>query len=89
MPAPANDRRSSVRVPAQGGIQISFEDPVAVTVTAELLDVSEHGFRASHESKRLTPGLEVRYMRAGKSGRARIMWTHILKERRVSGFMLL
>jgi hypothetical protein len=83
------DRRREERLPQSGDVHISFEDPNPVTVRAELIEVSDRGFRAAHDSKLLAPGLEVHYARTGASGRARVIWTHVLDGRSVSGFLIL
>jgi hypothetical protein len=83
------ERRKEQRSPFSGPVEITFEDPAPVTVRAELLEVSTRGFRASHNEKSLAPGLEVSYRSAGSSGRARVIWTHVLEGRCVSGFLLL
>lgn len=83
------DRRREERSPLSGAIDISFADPNPITVKAELIEVSARGFRASHDSRLLTPGLEVLYARSGSVGRARVMWTHVLDGRCVSGFLIL
>ena len=83
------DRRREERLPRSGAVEISFVDPNPVTVVAELIEVSERGFRAAHESKLLAPGLEVQYGRIGATGRARVIWTHVLDGRCVSGFLVL
>ena len=83
------ERRRLPRVAADGSVDISFDDPLPVTVHAELVDVSDSGLRASHDSKRLVPGLIVRLDRAAKTQRARVVWTHVQDGRRVSGFLLL
>jgi hypothetical protein len=84
-----SERRSEERSPTSGAIDIAFADPNPMTVKAELIEVSERGFRASHDSRLLTVGLEVRYWRSGSSGRARVIWTHVLGGRCVSGFLIL
>ena len=84
-----SERRREERLPRSGAIQIAFEDPNPMTVEAELIEVSERGFRAAHDSRLLTPGLEVQYRRIGGTGRARVIWTHVLDERCVSGFLIL
>jgi hypothetical protein len=84
-----SERRSEERSPQSGAIEISFADPNPMTVRAELIEASERGFRASHDSRLLTVGLEVRYSRSGSSGRARVIWTHVLDGRCVSGFLIL
>jgi hypothetical protein len=83
------DRRREVRVPGGGRVRLSFDNPVPMVVDAELIESSLSGFRASHDSKFLDSGTEIRFERAGQSGRARVVWTHILNERRVSGFLIL
>jgi hypothetical protein len=84
-----SERRSEERSPRSGAVEISFADPNPMTVTAELIEVSERGFRAAHDSRLLTVGLEVRYSRTGSSGLARVIWTHVLDGRCVSGFLIL
>ena len=83
------ERRIAARIPCSGRVEISFSDPVPATAEAELIESSSTGFRASHECTRLVPGLEVHFGGDGKSGRARVMWTHVLQKRRVSGFLVL
>jgi hypothetical protein len=84
-----SDRRQWPRTPASGTVEILFEDPMPVTVEAELQETSERGFRIRHGSKELVPGLEVRLRRSGAVQRARVMWTHILDGRKESGCLLL
>jgi len=84
-----HERRREPRFPASGRVQILFEDPLPVTVEAELVDTSSRGFRISHQSNQLVPGLEVRLKRGGATRRARVMWTQILEGRQLSGCMLL
>jgi hypothetical protein len=62
---------------------------MAMTVPAELVETSETGFRIAHKCKELIPGLEVRLRRNQSTQRARIVWTHLLDGRRVSGCVLL
>jgi hypothetical protein len=83
------ERRKEERSPYSGEIRISFDDPNPITVNAELIEVSERGFRAAHDSRLLAPGLEVRYARKGSAGKARVIWTHVLEGRCVSGFLVL
>jgi len=83
------ERRRLPRIAAEGTVEILFDDPLPVTVHAELVDVSDSGLRASHDSKRLVPGLIVRLNRNAESRRARVIWTHVQDGRRLSGFLLL
>jgi hypothetical protein len=83
------ERRQDARSPFSGSVQLAFDDPHPVIVEAELIETSERGFRATHHSSALAPGLEVHYSRAAASGRARVIWTHVLEGRWVSGFLIL
>ena len=83
------DRRQEERSRRSGVIEILFEDPNPVTVKADLMEVSTRGFRAAHDANQLTPGLEVHYSGTSSSGRARVIWTHVLGGRIVSGFLIL
>lgn len=86
---PQHDRRQEDRSPLSGRIEISFDDPNPVTIEAELIETSPRGFRATHHSNALAPGLEVHFSRAAASGRARVIWTHVLEGRQASGFLIL
>jgi len=83
------ERRIAPRVPRSGRLEITYADPLPATVDAELIESSSTGFRASHACARLVPGLEVHFGGGGNSGRARVIWTHVLQKQRVSGFLLL
>jgi len=87
--SPAPDRRSAARSPSSGRVEISFANPHLVTLEAELLETSSTGFRAAHTCKHLAPGLDVQFRRATCAGQARVIWTHVLEDRRVSGFIVL
>ena len=83
------DRRRAPRVPVFERAEIFFEDPLLTTVDVELNETSEQGFRISHDSQQLQPGLAVRLRRDGAVYQARVIWTHIVEGRRVSGCLLL
>lgn len=83
------ERRREARQPASGWVELLFEDPEPSLAVGELLDRSEHGFRARHDSGRLVPGLEVSFRREDRAGRARVMWTQVQGVNRTSGFVLL
>jgi hypothetical protein len=83
------ERRQEKRWPQSGAIEISFADPTPVTVRAELIEASARGFRAAHDTKALAAGLEVEFRSSHASGRARVIWTHVLEGRCVSGFLTL
>jgi hypothetical protein len=83
------ERRKVPRESHTGPLELSFDDPIPTTVHAELIEVSAMGFRAAHQCTSLDAGIEVRYQWEGASGRARVIWTHVLDGHRVSGFLLL
>jgi hypothetical protein len=70
-------------------VEIVFDDPVPACVEAEVVEIGAKGFRAAHDSKTLEPGSEVTCTRGGSTFRARVIWTHVLGGRRVSGFLIL
>jgi hypothetical protein len=82
------DRRGAPREAERGVVEISFDTPAPMTIQANLVETSAIGFRASHDSKAIEPGLAVRYKRVGASGEARVVWTRLLQGRRVSGFLV-
>jgi hypothetical protein len=83
------ERRRESRVAGSGIVHIAIAGPAPLTVHAALIESSASGFRASHDSQALEPGLAVDFTRNGLSGRARVIWTHILDGRRTSGFLVL
>jgi hypothetical protein len=70
-------------------VEISFGDPTLVTMDVELVEISARGFRIMHESKELISGLEIRLRRDEVVSRGRVVWTHLLNGRRVSGCVTL
>jgi hypothetical protein len=82
------DRRGAPREAESSVVNISFDIPVPMTIQANLIETSATGFRASHDSKAIEPGLAVRYERIGAAGEARVIWTQLLEGRRVSGFLV-
>ncbi len=83
------DRRGAVRTPASGRVEIWIDGPAPTVVEAEMIESSATGFRAAYDSAALESGLDVRYLAALASGRARVIWTHVIQGRRVSGFLRL
>lgn len=83
------DRRKAPRVARTGDVLISLHEPVERSIAAELIETSDLGFRVSHASRELVPGVIVQFSTPQRSGRARVIWTHVLEGRFVSGMMLL
>jgi hypothetical protein len=84
-----SDRRRAPRVPVFERVEIFFDDPIPAVLEVELSDSSASGFRISHDSQLLVPGLPVRLRRNGAVQEARVIWTHILEGQRISGCLIL
>jgi hypothetical protein len=83
------ERRESPREERSGIVEITCAAPEPVAIQGVLVEASATGFRVSHNSTVLEPGLTVSFRREGARGRARVIWTHILDGRRVSGFQII
>jgi hypothetical protein len=83
------DRRGALREAVSGRVRIWFENPTRVDLEADWIESSATGFRLAHDSNALEPGLEISYEAEDRRGRARVVWTHVLEGRRVSGFITL
>jgi len=88
MNAPVHERRSEIRRPASGPVSLSFADPLPVTVSGTLLDVSSGGFRAAHGNSSLRAGMDVDFAHAAASGKARVAWNRISGNRIETGFVV-
>ena len=84
----ASNRRQETRGLAQGGVQFFIEGQSAES-NGQLVDISNSGFRASHETRTLQPGQLVGFEHAHAQGVARVIWTRILGTRVESGFLIL
>jgi hypothetical protein len=83
------DHRKEPRFVCRGDVRISVADPSAKDLKAELLDISNHGFRASYAGEMLSPGTEVAFHHRFFQGRARVMWSRHLPDHNESGCMVL
>jgi hypothetical protein len=87
--ASVDERRSEERFPAEGTIELRFEDPVLQTVEGSLRDCSNSGFRATHCFHSLHTGQLVEFRHGQGAGKARVMWNRISQEGVESGFLVL
>lgn len=86
----SQERRREIRRTASGPITLTLPDPVNPrTVRASLIDVSDHGFRATHGFAGLTCGQEVEFECEARRGRARVAWTRVTADGVQSGFFIL
>lgn len=81
------ERRRHPRSPASGAVRLVIDDPQPVLVQGRLVDVSQSGFRASHNSV-LETGREVRFEYAARQGTARVVWKRVWGGRIESGFFI-
>jgi hypothetical protein len=77
-----------LRTPASGVLEILFENPDLVVIPVQLVERSCQGLRMAHNSPELIAGLEIKIREGGSLTRARVVWTHLLEGRRVSGCVI-
>lgn len=83
------DRRKEPRYPSSGRVEMTIPDLADDVIGGELIETSRNGFRIAHESNELSPGLEVALRHGATEYRVKVVWTHVLEGRRVSGFLVL
>ena len=66
-----------------------MDEPARVDLDGLLLDISESGFRATHQCPTLELGQEARFAHPWGSGRARVVWNCILPDHVETGFWIL
>jgi hypothetical protein len=84
-----DDRRSEERFPADGSIELRFEDPICRTVEGSLRDYSNSGFRATHCFHSLHTGQLVEFRHGQGAGQAKVMWNRISQDGVETGFLVL
>src|SRR5580704_6140689 len=82
------DQRKEPRLPAEGAVRVWFANPEPFEIQGELLDVSDSGFRMSHECSTLQAGQMVEFAREKTAGRARVIWNRIANAHVETGFLL-
>ena len=83
------EMRREPRRSSQGAVMVRFDNPQPFVIHGRLLDVSEHGFRMSHEFRGLEPGRDVEYSHTENAGLARVVWNRIVEARVETGFLVL
>jgi hypothetical protein len=89
MPSYSPERRKSPRFPAAGRVDVIFANPDLAVLGAELQEDGAQGCRILHDSPDLLAGTEVQIRHGGSIRRARVVWTHLLDGRRLSGCVML
>ena len=85
----AVNRRREPRFPAAGEVQLVAEELPGVEICARLLDVSQGGFRATHDCLFLCSGQQVSFRDRCRQGKARLIWTRVVGKCVESGFLIL
>jgi hypothetical protein len=83
------ERRRHPRRSVSEAVLLKRTGSEPVDIHAHLLDISEGGFRASHDCANLRPGDEVMFHSPLAEGAGRVVWTMICGNRIESGFLIL
>ncbi len=83
------DRRRKDRHETCGEVVLNLAQPEPVEISAELVDLSPDGFRATHQYKALCTGQQVRFRHTQAEGAAEVAWNRVLKDRVETGFLIL
>ena len=83
------EQRREARRRGHGSVLVRSESPGSHDIQGRLVDVSASGFRMAHDCSALTAGQYVTFAHVEAKGRARVVWTRILKDSVESGFVLL
>jgi hypothetical protein len=83
------EQRKEQRELVAGEVSLILEAGGSLEFLGRLLDVSQHGFRASHTNTALSTGQRVRFRHSRRGGHALVMWNRILPQHIESGFLIL
>ena len=87
MPARTVEHRTEPRTICSGEVRFLDDGPPPSECVGELVDISEHGFRAIHHTQ-LACGTQVRFRHRFFVGRAQVMWTRPTVTQVESGFRI-
>lgn len=83
-----HEKRREQRRQASGMVRIRFSDPQPREIAGRLLDVSENGFRMTHDFRSLPAGQVVEFSHVEARGRARVIWNRIVEQSVETGFLV-
>ncbi len=86
MPDEARDRRALPRQRTQGTVLLRDEKDPSLRVLAQLINVTERGFSASHYHKGFALGQVVKFQ---EWFRAQVIWTREVEDHVETGFQIL
>lgn len=83
------EKRREQRRPTSGTVRVRFADPQPREIAGRLVDVSENGFRMTHDFPSLTAGQMVEFSHIEARGHARVMWNRIVDQSVETGFFVI
>ena len=83
------ERRRSLRSPCEGELLLFSDDSRDAPIRGLLCDISEQGFRATHDGLRLSAGQLLRFKHGKIEGTAALIWTRVLGKKAESGFLVI
>lgn len=86
MPDETKERRQQPRNTTQGTVVLRDEKDASVRVLAQLINVTERGFSASHFHKAFAVGQVVKFQ---EWFRAKVIWTREVDEHQETGFLII
>ena len=82
------EKRREFRRPTGGIVHLKLTTPRPFEVLGRLLDISDGGFRMTHNYTPLAAGQMVEFRHHENSGSARVVWNRILGDRVETGFVV-
>ena len=86
MPDDPRERRQQLRHTTQGTVLLRDEKNPSLRVLAQLINVTERGFSASHFHKGFVVGQVVKFQ---EWFRAKVIWTREVEDHEETGFLII
>lgn len=83
------EHRREPRFLCRGEIWLALRFPEPIQLKANLVDISNNGFRAAYEGCLLPANTEIHFRHHLFLGRARVVWSQQFAGRSQSGFMVI
>lgn len=84
-----SDGRAEPRSFCNGEVRIVLNMEEPREFVGELMDISNHGFRAAHHFTGIVAGCDVQFDHRIFRGRARVAWTRTFSDRIETGFQVI
>jgi hypothetical protein len=83
------EHRREPRRQANGAVRVWSAHPERLEIRGLLIDISDSGFRMSHENRTLQTGQTVEFSHIETAGKAKVIWNRIVGARVETGFLVL